>query len=435
MKKSLLKRFISLTTVLVLVLSIGSTSVFAARKKDELHTIRVSQTSKSNSFSYTDVTSAYRGEHVQLNVVTDDEYIVDYITISWTENFEEYEKYLYEDDRAYEISENEGVWDFVMPDGNVRILVRTTENWRDKSFSIDFNETDSSQSSNRGIVTSSKYRVKYLDDIVLTAIPNTGYTVETLKVNGKALTPSRVNSNGSIEYDYTVDAAEVSVKAKFIPLERGKTPILLKETSGGEITADKLFASHGDSVTITVKPDKGKTLDNIFVDKIHVAYNDIKVEDGVYKYTFTMPNYTPTIEATYKKSTSTSTPVITPSSPSAPKWEKVGNMWRIKDANGNYITGWHKMGNLWYYMDRAGDMLTDWQMIGKDWYFLKASGAMATSWQMIGGNWYYFKSNGAMATGWALSGGKWYYLYSDGKMASSTVIDGYKLDASGAWVK
>ena len=33
------------------------------------------------------------------------------------------------------------------------------------------------------------------------------------------------------------------------------------------------------------------------------------------------------------------------------------------------------------------------------------------------------------------SNGTWYYLYSDGAMASNTVIDGYSLDASGAWIQ
>ena len=40
-----------------------------------------------------------------------------------------------------------------------------------------------------------------------------------------------------------------------------------------------------------------------------------------------------------------------------------------------------------------------------------------------------------MATGWQQSNGKWYYLNNSGSMASSTVIEGYQLDASGAWVQ
>ena len=40
-----------------------------------------------------------------------------------------------------------------------------------------------------------------------------------------------------------------------------------------------------------------------------------------------------------------------------------------------------------------------------------------------------------MATGWVNDNGTWYYLNGSGAMLSNTVVDGYKLGASGAWVK
>lgn len=41
-----------------------------------------------------------------------------------------------------------------------------------------------------------------------------------------------------------------------------------------------------------------------------------------------------------------------------------------------------------------------------------------------------------MHTGWLKdTNGKWYYLYNNGAMAYNTVIDGYTLDASGAWIQ
>ena len=42
--------------------------------------------------------------------------------------------------------------------------------------------------------------------------------------------------------------------------------------------------------------------------------------------------------------------------------------------------------------------------------------------------------SGDMATGWKDVNGIWYYLYSDGSMAYNTIIDGYNLDVSGAWI-
>ena len=39
-----------------------------------------------------------------------------------------------------------------------------------------------------------------------------------------------------------------------------------------------------------------------------------------------------------------------------------------------------------------------------------------------------------MKTGWLLIDNVWYYFYEDGSMAADTWVDGYYLDASGAWV-
>ncbi|MGN0144825.1 MAG: N-acetylmuramoyl-L-alanine amidase family protein, partial [Clostridium sp.] len=63
-------------------------------------------------------------------------------------------------------------------------------------------------------------------------------------------------------------------------------------------------------------------------------------------------------------------------------------------------------------------------------------GAMQTGWVKVESEWYYLNASGAMQTGWFKDiNGKWYYLYSSGAMAYNTVIDGYKLDASGAWIQ
>ena len=41
-----------------------------------------------------------------------------------------------------------------------------------------------------------------------------------------------------------------------------------------------------------------------------------------------------------------------------------------------------------------------------------------------------------LSSTWVQANGKWYYLGQDGAMLKNTVTpDGYKLDASGAWVK
>ena len=109
--------------------------------------------------------------------------------------------------------------------------------------------------------------------------------------------------------------------------------------------------------------------------------------------------------------------------------------WIFNNEDGNFATGWLKDNNTWYYLNSQGIMQTGWIKDGSTWYYLNSSGAMQTGWIKDGAEWYYLNSSGAMQTGWIKdTNGKWYYLYNNGAMAYSTVIDGYILDASGAWI-
>ena len=53
------------------------------------------------------------------------------------------------------------------------------------------------------------------------------------------------------------------------------------------------------------------------------------------------------------------------------------------------------------------------------------------------GRWYHFDMNGYMQTGWIQDGGKHYYLdiVTGAMWANTTTPDGYRLDASGAWIQ
>lgn len=134
-------------------------------------------------------------------------------------------------------------------------------------------------------------------------------------------------------------------------------------------------------------------------------------------------------------------------------WKKDNGYWYFFNNIGTMITGWYKSESgdwvydgkdtvgQWFHLGRDGRMDTGWfKDSDGTWYFLcdgrnyGALGYMETGWKFIDGKWYFLKSNGAMATGWTYVGGSWYYLYSDGSMAVNTVIDGYELDASGAWI-
>ena len=82
-------------------------------------------------------------------------------------------------------------------------------------------------------------------------------------------------------------------------------------------------------------------------------------------------------------------------------------------------------------------MATGWQYINGNWYYFRGSGAMvASAWVETNGKWYYLTGSGAMAADrWIEWKGEWYYLYSSGAMATNATIDGYYVNASGAWVQ
>ena len=77
----------------------------------------------------------------------------------------------------------------------------------------------------------------------------------------------------------------------------------------------------------------------------------------------------------------------------------------------------------------------NWYFANSLWYFIKNIGSYATGWNIIDNRWYCLGSNGAMQTGWIDYNGKWYYCYpGSGDMATNAIIDGYRVDSTGAWV-
>ena len=118
-------------------------------------------------------------------------------------------------------------------------------------------------------------------------------------------------------------------------------------------------------------------------------------------------------------------------------WENTDRGWKYKESNGSYVTNtWKQVDGIWYYFDGEGHIATSWRQIDGAWYFFNASGAMLTGWVQSGNDWYFLNPSGAMATGWVQSGNDWYYMSPSGAMLSNTTTsDGYRLDASGRWVK
>ena len=125
------------------------------------------------------------------------------------------------------------------------------------------------------------------------------------------------------------------------------------------------------------------------------------------------------------------------SNTSSQGWENTDRGWKYKESNGSYVTNtWKQVDGIWYFFDGEGHIATSWRQIDGAWYFFNASGAMLTGWVQSGNDWYYMNPSGAMVTGWVQSGNDWYYMSPSGAMLSNTTTaDGYRLDASGRWVK
>lgn len=120
--------------------------------------------------------------------------------------------------------------------------------------------------------------------------------------------------------------------------------------------------------------------------------------------------------------------------------QEADGTWSLYDATGAKTVGWANVSGTWYYMNAAGAMQTGWVQDAGKWYYLNpvsdgTKGAMKTGWIYDNGAWYYLESSGAMAASkWIQDNGTWYYLKASGAMAASEYVDGYYVNASGAWV-
>ncbi|WP_034442452.1 InlB B-repeat-containing protein [Butyrivibrio sp. AE2032] len=334
------------------------------------------------------------------------------------------------------------------------------------------------------------------DVITVVTTPDTGYEVDTIKVNGSVL-------DGDT---FVMDAGEMTVEVTF---KKSVYNVTLASTNNGTATVSATTANYGDEITVTATPADGYTLDTVKVNGEAI--------DGL---TFKMPAEDATVEVTFKKDTFAVTltydsNLVTVSGISAtgsskvgtkyeftvtaadkyeiasvkvngteisaaggkytvtqpeedieiaieatlvyvPKngwitegsnkyyyvddkaatgWTKIEGSWYYFSTSGVMQTGWVKVGSSWYYLDTSGVMATGWEQISGKWYYLKSNGVMVTSWQQISGKWYYFENSGAMVTGWKQISSKWYYFENSGAMVSGwKQISGkwYYFESSGA---
>ncbi|MDO4517123.1 MAG: S-layer homology domain-containing protein, partial [Bacillota bacterium] len=78
--------------------------------------------------------------------------------------------------------------------------------------------------------------------------------------------------------------------------------VVIKDSVNGKVTADNKAAAKGDTVTLTVTPDKGYTLETLTVTDKNGG--ELKLTEKNGKYTFTMPASNVTVKATFMEDNS-----------------------------------------------------------------------------------------------------------------------------------
>ena len=164
------------------------------------------------------------------------------------------------------------------------------------------------------------------------------------------------------------------------------------------------IANHGvGNYTFTVYPSKGSKTDNTLKSSsLYVSSDMIS--------TFKKNNNMNQSSSSSSAGKQSLTPVV--------GWTKSGDQWQYREKNSDIIrASWKFIDNKWYYFDTNGYMLTSWLELKEGFYLLGEKGDMLTGWQNLDNKWFYFdKSSGLMLT-------------------NTTTPDGYKVDASGAWIQ
>ena len=122
-------------------------------------------------------------------------------------------------------------------------------------------------------------------------------------------------------------------------------------------------------------------------------------------------------------------PATIPAAASAGNWDRSGENWTYRFADGSYAE------NTWAQLSYLGRT---------DWYFFAVNRYMQTGWLHNSGSWYYLNpvsdgTKGRLMTGWQKIGGKWYCFEPEagknqGRMyANERTPDGYFVGADGAW--
>ena len=183
----------------------------------------------------------------------------------------------------------EGKYTFVMPAGNV--VISTLFKMVDYTVTI--------QPAENGTVTADKATANMGETVTLTVTPDEGYEFDQLTImNGTTQVAVEITTEG--KYTFVMPAGNVEISATF---KMTDYTITIEPAENGTVTADKQTANMGETVTLTVTPDKGYELD-----EIHVMNGTTQVAVTITtegNHTFVMPANNVVISTLFKETSGT----------------------------------------------------------------------------------------------------------------------------------
>ena len=183
----------------------------------------------------------------------------------------------------------DGKYTFVMPAGNVE--VSATFKMTDYTIIIEPAEN--------GTVTADKETANMGETVTLTITPNEGYEFDQLTVmNGTTQVAVEITTEG--KYIFVMPAGNVEISATF---KMTDYTVTIQPAENGTVTADKETAHIGETVTLTVTPDKGYELDQLTVMDGETQVAVTPAEEG--NHTFVMPATNVVISTLFKETSGT----------------------------------------------------------------------------------------------------------------------------------
>ena len=224
-----------------------------------------------------DKQTAHIGETVTLTITPNEGYELDQLTVMDGET-----------QVAVTIT-TDGKYTFVMPAGNVEISA--TFKMTDYTITITPSEN--------GTVTADKQTANMGETVTLTITPNEGYEFDQLTVmNGTTQVAVEITTEG--KYIFVMPAGNVEISATYKAIDY---TITIEPAENGTVTADKQTAHIGETVTLTVTPDKGYELDEIHV--MNGTTHLTTVSEGEGNHTFVMPANNVVISTLFKETSGT----------------------------------------------------------------------------------------------------------------------------------